>query len=223
MGCALPHAESPNLTMRVESQMPDAPITVRAELTPDSAGQGHWFAFVVSRAELVRQSPDARRFWQRTPQIRWRASDRLRLASAADRLRGHSLRAPAESGIQEIVAPQQLNVDCEPGMTGSPGGPSFAKAAVPVSRQETRELWRQPVFGSVSVRCGYGMGRGTGVPYPPSFSRRRNRGRGLEVCRGAECSDILASHGRTSDPRDTQVPDRRRAPRCGRFGALSSW
>jgi len=52
VGCAYLTAESPNLTMRAESQMPDAPITVRAELTPDSAGQGHWFAFVVSRAEL---------------------------------------------------------------------------------------------------------------------------------------------------------------------------
>jgi hypothetical protein len=52
VGGAYLTSESPNLTMRVESQMPDAPITVRAELTPDSAGQGHWFAFVVSRAEL---------------------------------------------------------------------------------------------------------------------------------------------------------------------------
>jgi hypothetical protein len=52
VGCAYLTAESPNLTVRVESQMLDAPITVRAELTPDSAGQGHWFAFVVSRAEL---------------------------------------------------------------------------------------------------------------------------------------------------------------------------
>jgi hypothetical protein len=52
VGSAYLTAESPNLTMRVESQMPDAPITVRAELTADSAGQGHWFAFAVSRAEL---------------------------------------------------------------------------------------------------------------------------------------------------------------------------
>jgi hypothetical protein len=52
VGFAYLTAESPNLTMRVESQVPDAPITVRAELTPDSAGQGHWFAFVVTRAEL---------------------------------------------------------------------------------------------------------------------------------------------------------------------------
>jgi hypothetical protein len=52
VGAAYLTAETPNLTMRVESQMPDAPITVRAELTADSAGQGHWFAFAVSRAEL---------------------------------------------------------------------------------------------------------------------------------------------------------------------------
>lgn len=52
VGCAYLTAESPNLTMRVESQTPDTPITVRAELTPDGAGQGHWFAFVVSPAEL---------------------------------------------------------------------------------------------------------------------------------------------------------------------------
>ncbi len=52
VGCAYLTAESPKLTMRVESLMPDAAITVRAELTPDTAGQGHWFAFVVSRAEL---------------------------------------------------------------------------------------------------------------------------------------------------------------------------
>ncbi|MFI5249482.1 MAG: hypothetical protein ACHQTF_05920 [Gemmatimonadales bacterium] len=52
VGSAYLTAESPNLTMRVESQVPDAPITVRAELTADSAGQGHWFAFAVSRAEL---------------------------------------------------------------------------------------------------------------------------------------------------------------------------
>ena len=52
VGAAYLTAESPNLTMRVESQMPDAPITVRAELTADSAGQGHWFAFAVSREEL---------------------------------------------------------------------------------------------------------------------------------------------------------------------------
>ena len=52
VGSAYLTAESPNLTMRVESQMPDAPITVRAELTADSTGQGHWFAFAVSRADL---------------------------------------------------------------------------------------------------------------------------------------------------------------------------
>lgn len=52
VGSAYLAAESPNLTMRVESQVPDAPITVRAELTADNAGQGHWFAFAVSREEL---------------------------------------------------------------------------------------------------------------------------------------------------------------------------
>jgi hypothetical protein len=52
VGSAYLTAESPNLTVRVESQMPDAPITVRAELTADSTGQGHWFAFAVTRDEL---------------------------------------------------------------------------------------------------------------------------------------------------------------------------
>jgi|GEM_PF-2833712 hypothetical protein len=52
VGSAYLTTESPNLTMRVESQSPETPITVRAELTPDSSGQGHWFAFVVSPAEL---------------------------------------------------------------------------------------------------------------------------------------------------------------------------
>lgn len=52
VGSAYLASELPNLTMRVESQKPDAPITVRAELTPDRAGQGHWFAFAVSRADL---------------------------------------------------------------------------------------------------------------------------------------------------------------------------
>lgn len=53
VGCAYLTAEAPNLTMRVESQHPDAPIIVRAELTADRAGQGHWFAFTVSRADLL--------------------------------------------------------------------------------------------------------------------------------------------------------------------------
>jgi hypothetical protein len=52
VGSAYLTAESPSLTMRVESQTPDTPITVRAELTPDRAGQGHWFAFAVSRDDL---------------------------------------------------------------------------------------------------------------------------------------------------------------------------
>jgi hypothetical protein len=53
VGSAYLAAEAPNLTMRVESRQPDAPITVRAELTADRAGQGHWFAFTVSRADLI--------------------------------------------------------------------------------------------------------------------------------------------------------------------------
>jgi hypothetical protein len=53
VGCAYLTAEAPNLAMRVESQQADAPITVRAELTADRAGQGHWFAFTVSRADLL--------------------------------------------------------------------------------------------------------------------------------------------------------------------------
>ena len=52
VGSAYLTAESPNLMVRVESLIPDAPITVRAELTADSNGQGHWFAFAVTRAEL---------------------------------------------------------------------------------------------------------------------------------------------------------------------------
>jgi hypothetical protein len=52
VGSAYLASELPNLTVRVESQKPDTPITVRAELTADSAGQGHWFAFAVTRAEL---------------------------------------------------------------------------------------------------------------------------------------------------------------------------
>ena len=54
VGSAFLASELPNLTVRVESQKPDTPITVRAELTADRAGQGHWFAFAVTRADLDR-------------------------------------------------------------------------------------------------------------------------------------------------------------------------
>jgi len=54
VGSAFLASELPNLTVRVESQRPDTPITVRAELTADRAGQGHWFAFAVTRTDLHR-------------------------------------------------------------------------------------------------------------------------------------------------------------------------
>jgi hypothetical protein len=50
VGCAYLTAEAPNLTIRVEARQPDAPITVRIELTADCAAQGHWFAFPVDRS-----------------------------------------------------------------------------------------------------------------------------------------------------------------------------
>jgi hypothetical protein len=52
VGCAYLTSEVPNLTIRVESQQADAPIAVRIELTADLAGQGHWFAFPISRSEV---------------------------------------------------------------------------------------------------------------------------------------------------------------------------
>lgn len=54
VGSAYLASELPNLTVRVESPKPDAPIIVRAELTADRARQGHWFAFAVTRADLDR-------------------------------------------------------------------------------------------------------------------------------------------------------------------------
>jgi hypothetical protein len=52
VGCAYLTSEVPNLTIRVESQQSDTPIAVRIELTADSAGQGHWFAFHIGRSEV---------------------------------------------------------------------------------------------------------------------------------------------------------------------------
>lgn len=118
-----------------------------------------------------------------------------------------ALHPPAESVIRKSLSDSTLTVVLSHECWAGPAARHSRRLAVPVPGQETRELWRQPVFESVIV--GMGWRRGTGVPPPGSalhgVADGRDRRRAGSAIYLPRMSQPPTQHG-------TQVPDRRGLP-----------